>query len=306
MYKELTKVFQKYDNNFIKAAFPYKAAQKNGPSTHAVLGPVGILGDMPQSIVGLAVAHDAVLGGLDEADDFVDFDACGDLLANLNHGVFEAEVARVDEAVGVGDVAQDALRQTFVLQDDGVHAVIGCGVAAEDSVGRHVVLHAAAALHERELAHAHMLLYHGAAALDGAVEDFAVACYAHADAEHAAVVNVRVVADVHLVHEEVAVANNGGRVGVGAAGDDHVFADAVVVADDDCRARAGHVVEVLRLCADYGVLVHLVAAAHRGVLHDGGVGHDDAVVADGDVLVDVGKGLNLNVVAEFSRGVYVC
>ena len=106
---------QNYDNNFINAAFPYNAAQKNGPSTHAVLGPVGVWGDMLPSVVGLAVADDAVLGGLDETDDFVDFDACGNLLANLNHCVFEAEVARVDEAVGVGDVAQDALDRKSVV-----------------------------------------------------------------------------------------------------------------------------------------------------------------------------------------------
>ena len=95
-------------------------------------------------------------------------------------------------------------------------------VATDNDVGRHVALHAASALYERATANAHTLLDDGTATLDGAVVEFAVACHAHADTDHAVIVNMHVVADVHLIHEVVVVANGGGLVGISATSDDYV------------------------------------------------------------------------------------
>ena len=133
--------------------------------------------------------------------------AVRNLFANLDDGVFHAEVASVDEAVGVGDVAQDAFVYIYVLEDEGVDAVILRGVASEDDVGGHVLLHAATALDERVASDAYVLLHLYVGTLDGVVVDFTFASDVNTDTQDAVVVNDGVVTDVYLVHKEVAIAD---------------------------------------------------------------------------------------------------
>ena len=252
------------------------------------------------------MAYDAVLRSLDEVEDFVDFIAHGDLFGNFDDGVFEAEVASVDDAVGVGYVAQYAVGYVEVFEHDGVDTVVGGGVAAEDDVGGYVLRYTASALDEREAAHANVLLHHYTVALDGIVMQFAFAGNAAADAHNAFVVYLNVMADVYTVHDEVFISNPGGFFGIGAAGNYHVLADVVVVAYHYVGGLSLHIVKILGSGTDNSILVNGVAAAHGGTFENGDMGLDDAVVANHRIGFDVGEGAYLYIVSQLSLGVNVC
>ena len=252
------------------------------------------------------VAYYTMLGAFDELQNVVDFIAHRYLLGYLDNGVLQAEVAGIDNAVAVADVSEYALGVAFVTQNNGVYAMVGGGVATEYDVGRHVFLHAAAALHQREAAYTNTLLEQDAIALDGAVFDDTFAGHAGANAQHALVANGDVVADVHLVHDVVAATNTGGAFGVGAAGNDNVLANAVVIADNDVCRRAVNIVEVLRGSTHHSVLTDDIVLPHGGSFQDGRMRLDYAVVADDDALFDIGEGGHLDVLAQLSLGVNVC
>ena len=59
--------------------------------------------------------NDTAVGYADKLKDMVDFLAHGYLLGNLDNCIFEAEIGRVDKAVGIGDVAKDAVGRLKVL-----------------------------------------------------------------------------------------------------------------------------------------------------------------------------------------------
>lgn len=241
----------------------------------------------------------------DKFENVVDFLAHRNLLGNLDHSIFEAEVGRIDEAVGIGDVAEDAVGRLEMLQDNGVDSMVSTRVAADNNIRRHVALDAATALDERTTANAHTLLDDGTATLDGAIVEFAVTCHTHTDTDNAVIVNLNVVADVYLVHEIIVVADGGCLVGIGASSNDYVLADVVVVTDDYLRGIASFVVEILRRGTDDGVLVNEIAAAHGRTAEDAGMGLDGTVVANDHTVFDVGKGFDSDVSTQLGFGVYV-
>ena len=251
------------------------------------------------------MTYDTAIGHADEIENMINFLAHGYLLGNLDDSIFKAEVGCVDEAVGIGDVAKDAVGRFEVLENNGVDSMVSARVAANDDIGRHVALHAASALYERATANAHTLLDDGTATLDGAVVEFAVACHTHTDTDHAVVVNMHVVADVYLVHEIVVVANGGGLVGIGATSDYYVLADVVVIANDHAGGISCFVVEILRCGTDDRVLVNEVAAAHGRTAEDTGMCLDGTIVANDHTVLDVGKGFYGDVSTQFGFGVYV-
>lgn len=251
------------------------------------------------------MSNDTAIGHADKSENMINFLAHGYLLGNLDDSIFEAEVGRVDEAVGVGDVAEDAVGRLEVLEDNGIDTVVSTGVAADNDIGGHIALYAASALHEGATANAHTLLDDGTATLDGAIVEFAVACHTHTDTDHAVVVNMHVVADVHLVHEVVVVANGGDLVGISATGDNHVLADVVVVANDYAGRITRLIVEILRCGTNYSILVNNVAATHGRSAEDTGMCLDGTVVANDHTVLDVGKGFYGDVSTQFGVGVYV-
>ena len=251
------------------------------------------------------MTYDTAIGHADEIENMINFLAHGYLLGNLDDSIFKAEVGRVDEAVGVGDVAEDTVGRFEVLEDNGVDSMVSARVAANDDIGRHVALHAASALHEGATANAHTLLDDGAATLDGAIVELAVTCHTHTDTDNAVIVNLNVVADVYLVHEIIVVANGGGLVGISATSDDYVLADVVIVADDYAGGIACFVVEILRRGTDDRVLVNDVAATHGRTAEDTGMCFDGTIVANDHTVLDVGKGFYGDVSTQFGFGVYV-
>ena len=251
------------------------------------------------------MTYDTAIGHADEIENMINFLAHGYLLGNLDDSIFKAVVGCVDEAVGIGDVAKDAVGRFEVLENNGVDSMVSARVAANDDIGRHVALHEATALYERTTANAHTLLDDGTATLDGAIVEFAVACHTHTDTDNAVIVNLNIVADVYLVHEIVVVANGGRLVRISATSDNHVFADVVVVADDYAGGIARLIVEILRRGTNYSILMNEVAATHGRTAEDTGMCLDGTVVANDHTILDVGKGFDSDVSTQLGFGVYV-
>ncbi len=193
-----------------------------------------------------------------------------------------------------------------MLQNDSVDAVIAGRVTAKDDVGRDILLYAASALHEGIASHMNPLLHDDTAALYGAVINGASTGDAHSDTENTFVVNGDIVANVNLIHEEISVADGGGFVFIGASGNDHVFADAVVVSDDNVCLASFNEVEILWRCADDGVLIYNITTSHCGAFKYAGMRLDHAVVADSDIFFDVGERADFYVSAEPGLRMDVC
>ena len=217
-----------------------------------------------KSILLLDVAHDAVSGLGDEVENVLDFLTHGNLLRNLDDCILKAEVASIDDAVGIGNVTQDAIAGLDMLQHHGVDAMVGSGITPENDVGRYILLHTAATLDQRVAAHTHMLLHHHAIALNGTIMDFTLSGNAGTDTDDAMVEDMDIVADVHTVHDEVLVADKCGLVGISTSGYHHILADVVVIADDDLRGRTFHIVEILGCGTDDCILVNDITVSHRG------------------------------------------
>lgn len=167
-------------------------------------------------------------------------------------------------------------------------------------------MYAAATLNEGVASHTNMLLNDYTVALDRAVVNFAFACHAGADADDTTIEHLYIMADVTAFHKEIVVADSGGLSVVSAAGDNHILADTVIVADNDLRLVAFHEMEVLRRGAYDRVLVDNIAASHSGAFENAGVRFDDAVVANDYTLLNAGKRAYFHVLTQFGFGVNVC
>ena len=86
-----------------------------------------------------------MLGTFDKVEDVVYFVTHRKLFRYFENCIFKAKVASVDDAVGVGNMAQDAIGSVHMLKHYGVQC---SRVPTEDHVRRYVLLHAATALHK--------------------------------------------------------------------------------------------------------------------------------------------------------------
>ena len=235
------------------------------------------------------MANYSVFSFFDEVENLLDFIAHRNLFGNLNYCIFQTEVTRINDAVSVGDMAQNALAGVHMLKHYGVHAVVSCGISAEHNIRRNVFLYAASALYERIATYANVLLNDYAVALDRAVVNLTFSGKANTNADNATVVDVHIVADMNTVHNKVLVSNDGRLVGIGTSGNNHVFADVVVVTDGNLCGSTFHVVKILRCGTYYGILVNGITAAHCHAVEYTCMSLDDAVVTNGYVAFDVGK-----------------
>ncbi len=252
------------------------------------------------------MSDDTVLGILDEVEDIFDFLAHRYLLGYFDHSIFEAEVGSVYQTISIGDVAQYAFADIDALEHVAIHTVIASRIATEDDVGRYVLLYTAAALDEREATNAHVLLYDYTATLYRAVFDDTVAGNAYANTKYALVVDLDVMTDVYLVHKEIAIANDCSRFGICTTSDHDIFADTVVITNDDVSGVAFFVVEILWCSANHGILIDHITTAHHCTTKDAGVRFDDTIVADDYIILDVSKGTYFYVISNLCTRVHVC
>lgn len=72
-----------------------------------------------------------MLGTLDKFEDIMNFVAHRNLLGNLNDCIFKAEVARVDDAVSISNVAYDAICYFDVLQHYCINSMVRSRIATQ-------------------------------------------------------------------------------------------------------------------------------------------------------------------------------
>ena len=110
---------------------------------------------------------------------------------------------------------------------------------------------------------------------------------------------------MYTLHEEVAVADTCLAFGECGAIDHHILTENVLIANNKASVSTS-IVEVLWLCAKHCVLIYLVATSHLSATHDADVWEDDAVVAYFNTVLDVGKRIDCNVLANLCTRSYVC
>ena len=155
------------------------------------------------------------------------------------------------------------------------------------------------ALDEREAAHTNVLLDNDTGTLDGIILDFTITCDADVDAYYAFVAHFGVVANMDLVHDEIAIADLRCLSLMDTSGYDHIFTDGVVFTDDKLSLRARRVVEILRFRAQDRVLVHLVVRPQACAVKHTDIGMNDTVVTDFHVAFDVSERHHLDIIAKF-------
>ena len=206
-----------------------------------------------------------------------------------------------EQAVSVGDMFDHFLVHTLGACYRGIDTTVVYWRTAGDDVGRNVFGECCASLYHGAATYARLGVLDDGRGVDYTVSDLAIAGNLCAVAHHTLVSDAGVVAHVRTLHEHILAAEHGLSAFVGAAVDDHILTDDVVVAHNDLR-RCTLEIEVLRQRGDHSALVYLVVVAHTCAVEDGHEGEDDAVVADFHVVFDIDKGENLASFANASLG----
>lgn len=253
-------------------------------------------------------ADDAELGVGDEVGDIKNLLLFGYLLVDLDDGILKGEVAGGDHAEGVANLTDDVFTPFGIdlPHHDTVDTLVASGVAAIDGIRKYVFGDTGTTLQEGELANTRLVLHNAGTGKNSIVKNLTLGRDVDTDAKDNVIVDVHVVTNVHLVHNLVVITNDGGGVGGERTCDEDAFADDIAVADDGDGWIAGFILDVLRNGTDNGILHHDVVITHSRSIEDGCVWHDDTVVTDLYITLNVGKGFDLNVLADSGTGIYVC
>lgn len=226
------------------------------------------------------------------------------LVFNLLQSIVYAEVALVDQAVCVDNVAQNTLRHfILMLKNRCIDAVVHRRIAIHNDVGRHIFRDAATCLNENPASDVGGLVQNDVAAQDGVVVYLAFAGHGSLDAQHAMIADLYVVAEVYAIHQVVIITDTGASVGVCGAADNYVLADVVVVADNQ-YAFFTHIVEILRLTAQYSTVMHFVSFSYTSTFEDFCARHDDTIISDFHIAFDVNERLNGYILTDFCGRIY--
>ena len=114
-----------------------------------------------------------------------------------------------------------------------------------------------------------------------------------------------IVCYVYALHEKVVAAYDSSTLGCCASVDGYIFTDGVVVTNLCCSLFATEL-EVLRYSTDDCAGEYGVAIANARTVEDVGIGHDDVVVANHNITVNVHEGTNLHILADNGFGVDIC
>lgn len=205
----------------------------------------------------------------------------------------------IEVTVTLGDVVDSLLGETAVLaQQIGVDTKVACGIVGHDTERGHVACNAASALDEHPFTDLGVLVDHDARREDGVASNLHVAGYRDVVADDHTVLYVRVVADVRVGHERRARADACATLSLDAAVDDDVFTYHHVVTDV-AVGEATFPAEILGVGTYNRALIYFAVFTHAGAADDACKWHNHATVAYLHVLVDVGKRMDGDVVANF-------
>ena len=151
-----------------------------------------------------------------------------------------------------------------------------------------------------------MLLNYHAATLYGIVVDDALACYAYTNANNAMAANDNIMAYMNFVHKEIAISDTRCSIGMDASCYDDIFTDAIVVAYLYMGGRAFHIMKILWFRSDYSVLIDDVIVSYGCSRENRHMRHDNAIIANHDIFLNIGEWLDFYVFPQLCLRVYVC
>ena len=153
-------------------------------------------------------------------------------------------------------------------------------------------------LNQRQVTSTRIGILDGSGREDDTVADDAVACYLDTITKHAVVTYYGIVTDMSTLQQEVMVTDGGASVSVCSAIDDHILTNDIFVANLHIRLLTT-VVEILWQGSNHSSLVYLVVIADACAIQDGHKGHDDAIVANLYIILDIHEGEYLTIIAYF-------
>ncbi len=234
------------------------------------------------------LSDNSAFGILDERADVIHLLRVRILGAGFGNTILQYSLG-IDDAVGIVDGLDGLVVESATTQPDEVNTSVADGFLACDDVGRNVLRCAATALEHDVAAYAAELVEQAATGNDGAVLDDNLAGNLRGIAYNAAVTDFAVMGDVHILHEQVAVAHDGLTFRSCASADGDILADAVVVANLACGLLAFEL-EVLGLGGDAGSGEELVPIADACAEMDGDAVQELVVVTDDNILIDDAEG----------------
>lgn len=241
---------------------------------------------------------------IDEIED------CGALLRRIDvaldalEGIDHGSAALIDVAISLSDFVDSIFGEAFITEEISIDAGIGHGVVGNDGEWGNVAIDAAAALYHGESADFGTAINYGVGRENGMRADDNISGYLSAIADDGVTDECGVVPDMNLSHDDTTIAYESGFAGIYAAIDDDVLADSDVVANNAISGLT-FPAEILRIGADDRPLINLDIIAEGGAGNNACVGIDFAIVANGDICIDVGKRVNDDVLAEFGIGANV-
>ena len=252
----------------------------------------------------IATAQQRPFAAFDEREHGADVFAVLRQVAQLHQCFVELRARNIQRAIRALDRRQSRRIEAAALEALGVDAARPAVAFLRDhDERRHVAVDERAHADEGVVADAAELVHADEAAEDHLVADFHVPGERGVVREHALVADDAIVRHVHVGQQPVAVADAGdAAAGAGAAADGREFAHDVVVADVQLGALAREFL-VLRVAADRGVPVEMVALADAGGARHRAVRAEDRVVADLDPCTDHAVRTDAHVRAEARRRV---
>ena len=146
------------------------------------------------------------------------------------------------------------------------------------------------------------LLKHRASAQNGAIAYLHISSEQAVVHDHDFVSDLRIVSEMASHHEETFVSHACHGAFFCAAMDRYIFADAVVIADDDRAFDLGRVGVVLRRSAYDSAVAHGVVFAQCRIAFDDRMGLDHAIRTDHNAGSDDGSGTDFDIFAQTGFG----
>ena len=234
----------------------------------------------------------------EERDDVLDFRTIRHLRLDLVDNIEHAGLSMEQQTVGIGNVFLYLFINTSKFQDLRVHTAILHRSASGNNVGRHIVGEGTTSLYQRQVTSTRIGILNGSGREDDTVADDAVACYLDTITKHAVGTYYGVVTDMGAFQQEVMITYRGTSLSVGSAIDNHILTNHIIVAYLNIRLLTT-IVEILWQGSNHGSLVYLVVIADASTIQDGHEGHDDAIVANLYIILDIHEGEYLTIIAYF-------
>ena len=171
-----------------------------------------------------------------------------------------------------------------------------------NAIGRDVTGHATVPLGHRKISHVDELVNGGATSEEDLVSDANVPGDHDIIGEDVVVPNADVVCEMGNGHEKITISNNGIATCFSATIDGNVFAEGVVVADDNSRYRRRIEREVLRVATDDGTVIDDVVLPHRNAATNLGLRADAASGTYCHSVLDDGEGTHFDVTGDGGGG----